>query len=96
MVRGDCYVTLMISFEKEIITLTFLLNVLIGRQKKIMTLIFTLDVPNGQLNSHMIESFAYLTNSECLLCNGHCGPRLNKFLTLLCTQGKIPSSTEHT
>ena len=58
----------MMSFEKEILTLTFPLNVLIGHQKEIMTLTFTLNVMIshhlilqwliGQLNSHMIESFA--------------------------------------
>ena len=50
--------------------------VLIDYLKDIMTLTFPLNVLIRQLNSHMMESFAYLTNSECLLCNSHRGPWL--------------------
>ena len=84
VVHVDRYVTLivMMSCEKEILrdilTLTFPFNVLIGHQKKTVTFTFTLNLLIGQLNSHMTELFAYLTNSECLLCNSHCGPRLAK------------------
>ena len=43
MVHGDCYITLIvkISFEKQILTLTFPFNMLIGHQKKIMPFTFS-------------------------------------------------------
>ena len=78
MVHGDCCVTLIVlmSFGEEILTLTFPFNVLIGHQKQMMTLAFTMNALIGQFNCHMKESLAYLTNSEFLLCNSQCGPRL--------------------
>ena len=81
MVHGDCYVKLivMISFEKEILTMTFSFNVRIGHHKEIINMAFTFNALIGQINCHMIESFVYLTNSKCLLCNSHHGSRLTKY-----------------
>ena len=69
----------MMSSEKEILTLTFPFNVLIGHQKEMMTFIFTLNVLIGLFNSHMVGSFAYLTKRKCLLCNSHRGPCFVKY-----------------
>ena len=63
----------------EMSTKTFALNVLIGHYLKMFDLDLYFDTLIGQLSSHMIKSFAYLTNSECLLCNSYHGPRLNKY-----------------
>ena len=61
------------EFSKKILTLTCALNALIGYY-----LDFT-EVDWSVLNCHMIKTFAYFINNQCLLCNSYHGPRLNKF-----------------
>ena len=93
MVHWDCCVTLivMMSFEKVTLTLTFTFafNALIDLKEEIITLTLTLNVLIGQFNSHMIDPFAYLTVSECLLCNCHVTATVNHGLPSTIRNGQV-------
>ena len=73
MVHGNYYVIHIVydEFLQKILTLTCALNALVT--------IWISQRLIGQLNCHMMKTFAYLINNQCLSCNSYHEPKLNKY-----------------